>query len=104
MSHIGRRLLVVGLLASLRIFAAQAEWTGVERVVAVGDIHGDYNGFVEVLRMAGVIDPANHWIGGKMHLVQVGDVADRGPDTRKIMDLLMDLEKQATQAGGHVHA
>ncbi|HSM76675.1 MAG TPA: metallophosphoesterase, partial [Bryobacteraceae bacterium] len=37
-------------------------------------------------------------------LVQTGDVMDRGPDPRKIIDLLMRLESQAKDAGGRVHA
>jgi len=41
---------------------------------------------------------------GKTHLVQLGDVPDRGPDTRKILDLLIKLEPQARKAGGYVHA
>jgi len=97
-------LLFLLVLAAAPPLAAQAEWTGVERVVAVGDVHGDYDGFVEILRSAGVIDEKDRWIGGKTHLVQAGDVPDRGPATRKVMDLLMALEKQAAKAGGHVHA
>ncbi|HWQ56529.1 MAG TPA: metallophosphoesterase [Bryobacteraceae bacterium] len=47
----------------------------------------------------------NHeWTGGKAHLVQVGDVVDRGADSRQCLDLLMALEKQARAAGGAVHA
>ncbi len=92
------------LLAAAPPLVAQAQWTGVERVVAVGDVHGDYDGFVEVLRSAGVIDEKDLWIGGKTHLVQTGDVPDRGPATKKVMDLLMALEKQAVKAGGQVHA
>jgi hypothetical protein len=95
---------ILWLLATAPPLAAQAEWKGVERVVAVGDVHGDYDGFVEVLRAAGVIDEKDGWIGGKTHLVQAGDVPDRGPDTKKVMDLLMALEKQAAKAGGQVHA
>src|SRR5438105_6348655 len=79
-------------------------WTGVERVVAVGDVHGDYDQLVAVLRSAGLIDEQGNWTGGKTHLVQNGDVLDRGPDSRKAMDLLMRLEKQAAEAGGYVHA
>jgi hypothetical protein len=85
--------------------AAGAEsWEGVERVVAVGDVHGSFEQFVVVLRQAGVIDSKNRWSGGRTHLVQLGDVPDRAPHTRQIMDLLMDLEKQARKAGGMVHA
>lgn len=93
-------LLLPGMLA----FAAADSWTGVERVVAVGDAHGDYEGFVTVLRSAGLLDTGGNWSGGKTHLVQTGDVLDRGPDSRKIMDLLIRLETQAAAAGGKVHA
>lgn len=78
--------------------------TGEGRTVAVGDVHGDFDQFVTVLREAGVIDKSNNWIAGKAQLVQTGDVLDRGPDSRKAMDLLMSLEQQAAQAGGAVHA
>jgi len=97
-------LLILWVLAAGLPPSAEAQWTGVERVVAVGDVHGDYDGFVEVLRAAGVIDEKGDWIGGKTHLVQLGDVPDRGPATKKVMDLLMALEKQAAKAGGQVHA
>ena len=88
----------------LRMEAAQDVWTGVKRIVAVGDLHGDYDQFVTVLQSAGLIDSNGNWTGGKTHLVQTGDVVDRGADSRKIMDLLMKLEKQASRAGGYVHA
>ncbi len=81
----------------------QDVWTGVDRVIAVGDIHGDYEQFIKVLESAELIDGDGNWIGGKAHLVQTGDVVDRGPDSRAIMDLLMKLEKQAAAAGGGVH-
>lgn len=84
--------------------AAQDAWTGVDRVVAVGDLHGDFEQFVTVLESAGLIDGSGNWTGGKTHLVQTGDIVDRGPDSRKIMDLLMKLEPQAQAAGGGVHA
>ncbi len=79
------------------------EWTGVERTVAVGDVHGDFEQFVMVLESAGLLDGEGNWVGGRTHLVQTGDVLDRGPDSRKVMDLLMKLEKQAEEAGGRVH-
>jgi len=73
------------------------------RVVAVGDIHGAYDNFVEVLRMAGIVDEDAHWVGGTAHLVQTGDFTDRGKDTRKVMDLLKRLQKEAKSAGGRAH-
>jgi hypothetical protein len=74
------------------------------RVVAVGDVHGAYDSFVTVLRFAGILDAKNHWAGGKGHLVQTGDLLDRGKDGRKVLDLLMRLEGEARKAGGRVHA
>ncbi|MCE5325426.1 MAG: metallophosphoesterase [Planctomycetaceae bacterium] len=79
-------------------------WTGVERVVAIGDVHGDCKQFVASLKAAAVIDEKENWIAGKTHLVQTGDILDRGDESRKAMDLLMKLEKQAAAAGGMVHA
>ncbi|MCY3020567.1 MAG: metallophosphoesterase [Planctomycetota bacterium] len=99
--------LLVLLLAAAGAARAQEqayEWKDVARVVAVGDVHGDYEQFVKCLTAAGVIDEANKWIGGKTHLVQTGDILDRGPDSKKALDLLMDLEGQASAAGGCVHA
>jgi len=110
--HIRRRFLPRAVLAAAVSFCARGvqgrdvpyEWNGVERVVAVGDVHGAYESFVAVLESAGLIDSRLQWIGGKAHLVQTGDVLDRGPDSRKVMDLLMDLEDQSENAGGRVHA
>src|SRR5712692_9448104 len=96
-------LLLAGVVLA-REAASPGVWTGVERVVAVGDVHGDYGQLVAVLKSAGLIDGENNWSGGKTHLVQTGDVLDRGPESRKCMDLLIKLEKQAPEAGGYVHA
>jgi len=82
----------------------QCVWTGVEKIVAVGDVHGDYEDFVKILKGTELIDKELHWTGGKTHLVQTGDILDRGPDAKKVLDLLMRLEKEAEEAGGKVHA
>ena len=73
------------------------------RVVAIGDLHGDYAKTVEVLRLAGLVDKDAEWIGGDSILVQTGDYTDRGPDSKEIMDLLARLEAEAPAAGGQVH-
>jgi hypothetical protein len=78
-------------------------YTGVERVVAVGDVHGDVDALKEVLRLAGLIDAKDRWVGGKAHLVQTGDIPDRGDHTRAAFELLMRLEVEARKAGGRVH-
>lgn len=78
-------------------------WTDVDRVVVVADIHGDYGQYFKAMRSAGLIDASGKWSGGTTHLVQTGDVPDRGPDTIKIIDHLEKLRKQAKKAGGYVH-
>lgn len=88
------------LAAALALAAAPPS----PRVVAVADVHGDYDALIVVLRDAGVIDGRRRWTGGATVLVQTGDVPDRGPRSRKVMDLLIDLEAQARRAGGRVHA
>ncbi|MBE3124804.1 MAG: metallophosphoesterase [Acidobacteria bacterium] len=81
-------------------------WTGVDRIVAVADLHGDYDRFIFILTQpgVGVLDEELHWVAGKTHLVQLGDIMDRGPDARKIFNLLIRLEKEAAAVGGMVHA
>ena len=71
-----------------------------ERLVAIGDIHGDLDHLRRALRLAGAIDGADHWVGGKLVVVQTGDEIDRGDDDRAILDLVEDLKKQAAAAGG----
>jgi len=78
--------------------------TGVSRIVAIGDVHGAADRFAEILQTTGLVDDKLRWTGGTAHLVQTGDVVDRGPDSRKALDLLRRLEGEAEKAGGAVHA
>jgi hypothetical protein len=71
-------------------------------VVAIGDVHGDFDDFVAILQQVGLIDAQHHWTGGQTTLVQVGDQIDRGPKPRDVMDLMMALEKEAPKTGGRV--
>ncbi len=73
-----------------------------ESVVAIGDVHNDFDDFVAILQRTGLTDKQNHWTGGKTTFVQVGDLLDRGPKPREVMDLMMALEKEAPQTGGRV--
>jgi hypothetical protein len=99
-----RELISIILLALIGC-AQAAPWQvdGVERVVAISDVHGAYDGMLRTLTSAGVIDGDKSWTAGNTHLVVTGDVLDRGADSRKVMDLLMTLEQQAPASGGAVH-
>ena len=72
--------------------------------MAVGDVHGAYNPFRAILRETKIIDTRDRWIGGRAILIQTGDVLDRGADSRRVMDLLRRLERDAHRAGGRVYA
>ena len=72
------------------------------RIVAVGDLHGDYDVWIDIARDAGLIDARNRWAGGTTILVQTGDVTDRGPDSLKIIRHLQKLQAEAASAGGRV--
>jgi len=73
-----------------------------ERVIVVGDVHGDFKQFRVLLEQAGVINKRKKWRAGKAILVQLGDVTDRGPDSLKVIRLLQDLSSQAQAVGGRV--
>ncbi len=99
-------LAVVGSVAALPAVAdetRQYRWSGVERVVVVGDVHGANDSLVEILGEAGLIDGDRVWAGGKTHLVMLGDIVDRGPDSREALTLIMRLQAEADDAGGRVH-
>jgi hypothetical protein len=110
MKHLKRSppiLWIVFVLSVFVLFSAakdrECTWTGIEKIVAIGDLHGDYENFVTILKEVNLLDEELLWIGGSSHLVQTGDVLDRGPDARRIFDLIKRLEGEAEQAGGMVH-
>src|ERR1044072_163009 len=74
------------------------------RIVAVGDLHGDYDAWEAIAQAAGLVDAKGNGSGGSTVLVQMGDVADRGPDSLKIIRQLMKLQREARSKGGQVIA
>ena len=55
-----------------------AEWDDVGRIVVIADLHGDFAQFTDLLQESGVVNRRFRWKGGDTHLVQLGDVVDRG--------------------------
>ena len=76
--------------------------SGPSRIIAIGDVHGDFKSFSGLLRSLDLLDAGGRWSGGTTHLVQTGDLLDRGADSRRVVELLMRLEKEARDAGGRV--
>ena len=96
---IGTSALIVSALVAVPLTqdSAQHEAT---RLVAVGDVHGDYDALLGILERASLADRSGRWTGGATSLVQVGDVLDRGVKVIEVLDLLMSLEAQAPSEGG----
>src|SRR6188768_279856 len=59
------------------------------RILAIGDIHGSYDGLTAILRRTGVVNEQLRWAGGRTVVVQTGDYTDRGAGVRKVLDLIM---------------
>ena len=64
------------LLSTLWVFsgfssvqATQDDWQGVDRIVAIGDIHGDYQNYITVLKESGVLNKRGKWAAGETHVV-----------------------------------
>lgn len=73
------------------------------RILAVSDIHGEYDHLVDILTRSGVIGPERHWSWGDGHLVIVGDVFDRGARVTECLWLIYRLQSEARENGGAVH-
>jgi len=86
--------------------------SAVQRIIVIGDIHGDWKSLINALKLAKVINSKNHWNGGNTHVVQVGDLLDRGgrPATHddekseyRIIKFLLKLQTESKKSGGAVH-
>jgi hypothetical protein len=99
--HIAALGLCAALLSAWSGLAAQP---AASRVVAIGDIHGDMPALRRALQLAGATDARGQWIGGRLTVVQLGDLIGRSDDEREVLDYVFDLQRQATAAGGALHA
>ncbi|XP_061343996.1 shewanella-like protein phosphatase 2 [Gastrolobium bilobum] len=72
------------------------------RLIAIGDLHGDLKKTKQALRLGGLIDASDRYIGGSATVVQVGDVLDRGGDELKILYFLEKLKREAARSGGRI--
>jgi hypothetical protein len=100
-----KRFSFLGLMLALLLCAGSDISRGAPagaRLVAVGDVHGAFDEMVSILQTAGLIDAQHHWTGGNSILVLTGDLVDRGPKSRAVMDFVMNLEKEASQQKGRV--
>lgn len=77
-----------------------------EKIIAIGDLHGDFNALLIALTRSGIIDSQGSWIANSTIVVQVGDILDRGGrgssvtsdddvEELQILNFLYKLNKQA---------
>jgi len=89
----------------------------VDRIIVIGDLHGDWNETIKSLKLAKVIDNNLNWIGGETVVVQIGDQIDRCrqlPCNRpikddedsdiKILKFFTKLHSEALKAGGAIYS
>ncbi|MXR68167.1 metallophosphoesterase [Shewanella sp. JBTF-M18] len=79
------------------------EYQGVDKIVALSDVHGQYEVLIQLLRQHKIIDQKNNWAFGKGHMVMTGDMFDRGPRVNEVLWFMYKLDKQAKAAGGQLH-
>ena len=72
------------------------------RVIAVGDVHGEYETFQRILLDAKLTDLAGNWTGQNTILVQTGDMIDRGPKSVESVEYIRSLQEEAIKSGGKV--
>jgi Calcineurin-like phosphoesterase len=76
-----------------------------QRIFFIGDIHGEFDALVTLLRRAGLVDEeALTWSGGTTMLWFMGDFFDRGPDGIAVVELIMRLQQEALIVGGSVQS
>ncbi len=73
------------------------------RVVAIGDLHSDIGSTRKAFQLAGATDENDEWIGGELHVVQLGDMIGRSDDERQVLDYLFQTRERARAEGGAVH-
>ena len=71
-------------------------------MIAIADVHGGLTQFLSILRRTGLVNAGNEWVGGCTTFIQLGDLIDRGPHDRQVLDLIMELQKEAPKHGGQV--
>ena len=74
-----------------------------QRLIAMSDIEGNFDGFSSFLQNNQIIDKNFNWTFGNGHLVLVGDFVDRGNNVVPVLWLIYKLEQQAEKQGGKVH-
>ncbi|MFN8255657.1 MAG: metallophosphoesterase, partial [Bacteroidales bacterium] len=72
------------------------------KIFLVSDIEGNLKDFVDILKVAGVINKKYEWTFGANYLVINGDLFDRGNDVAAFLWLCYKLDGESRLSGGKV--
>ena len=68
-----------------------------DRIIAIGDLHADLKATQELFSHIGLINADGAWIAKDTVVVQTGDVTDRGPDGKNMLEWLQQQQLAAQQ-------
>lgn len=68
-----------------------------QRVIAIGDLHGDFEATLKAFQLAGLINHNQDWMAKHVLVVQTGDQLDRGQQELQILDKLEQWQTQASE-------
>lgn len=81
-----------------------------QRLIAIGDLHGDLKATLQALKLANVISPSIpddfqditkiHWTGGTTYVVQLGDQIDRVRPSQTVDDLCSPKDPELIEDEG----
>ncbi|MCL1048801.1 shewanella-like protein phosphatase [Shewanella abyssi] len=78
-------------------------YSAIKKVVALSDVHGQYDVLITLLKNQNIIDSDGNWAFGEGHMVMTGDIFDRGHQVNEVLWFMYQLDQQAREAGGMVH-
>ena len=66
-----------------------------KEIIIIGDLHGNKDALIAILKNENVIDKDNNWIPNNKLIIQLGDVIDRGTQSLETLLYLKKIQKQA---------
>lgn len=82
---------------------AKDVYEDIDKVVALSDIHGQFDVLIELLTNHHIINEKGNWNFSDGHMVITGDIFDRGEQVNEVLWFLYKLDFQAQQVGGQLH-
>jgi hypothetical protein len=103
MFDLSTRTLMLFLLVTLLSCSPELRDKPANRLVAIGDLHGDIESARRAFQLAGAIDMSGRWVGNNLTVVQLGDAIGRSYQDREVLDFLLELQDAAASGGGRLH-